>query len=108
MSDSNCNCGCQYSTPPWWVTMGFVPPHQSSGHVQTPVVVAPPAAGSVKPGTPVKPGFTPGTAASNVLGNTGQAIGNAAGAVVETPLNLVTGILGDAASGIGGIFGKIF
>jgi len=23
--NSNCQGGCQYSTPPWWVTMGFIP-----------------------------------------------------------------------------------
>jgi hypothetical protein len=26
MNDCNCNCCCAYLNPPWWVTMGFVPP----------------------------------------------------------------------------------
>lgn len=118
MSDSNSNCcGCQYSTPPWWVTMGFVPPNQQhTGFVQqVPVVTAPPAAGgittgTVKPGTPTKTpgGFLPGASAGNVLGNTGSAIGNAAGTILETPLNLAGGILSDVVGGVGGLLGKIF
>jgi hypothetical protein len=31
MSDGNCNCCCAYLTPPWWVTMGYVPPIRSQG-----------------------------------------------------------------------------
>ncbi|MEO7924842.1 MAG: hypothetical protein ABIR30_14255 [Chitinophagaceae bacterium] len=115
MSDSNCNCCCQYSTPPWWVTMGFVPPANNyTGHVPGAVVVGPPVtAGTntgVRPGTGVKNpgGFAPGTSAGNVLGNTGSAIGNAAGTILETPLNLAGGILSDVVTGVGGLFGKIF
>lgn len=29
MSDSQC-CSCAYATPPWWVTMGFIPPNNGS------------------------------------------------------------------------------
>lgn len=114
MSDSNCNCCCQYSTPPWWVTMGFVPPANYGSHNPGVIVQAPPATavvpGTIKPGTVVRPpgGFTPGTAAGTVLGNTGGAIGNAAGTILETPLNLAGGILNDVVTGVGGLFGKIF
>ncbi len=111
MCDSNSNCYCQYSTPPWWVTMGYTPP-ANAGHgsvvvAQPPgTVVAPPPA-TVKPGTPARPTFTPGSALGTVLGNTGSAVGNAVGTVLETPINVVGGVLSDVAGGVGSLLGQI-
>jgi hypothetical protein len=33
---SECNCCCAYLSPPWWVTMGYVPPgaNMPTGNVQ--------------------------------------------------------------------------
>ena len=37
MSDSHCNCCCcAYLSPPWWVTMGYVPPGGSPGSKPAP------------------------------------------------------------------------
>lgn len=43
--ESNCGCCCSCSqSPPWWVTMGFVPPLQNSAPRST-SSTSPPAGG---------------------------------------------------------------
>jgi hypothetical protein len=63
---SECNCCCAYLSPPWWVTMGYVPPVQSPGVKPSPqgVVIPPPPSGNLPVGptrsqaTPVDPART--------------------------------------------------
>ena len=50
---SECNCCCAYLNPPWWVTMGFVPPggYVTPGNAQsqTPPNTAPPSRANPSP-----------------------------------------------------------
>jgi hypothetical protein len=46
---SDCNCCCAYSTPPWWVTMGWVA--QKNGQVLTPGLVPNLATAGTAPAT---------------------------------------------------------
>lgn len=69
MSDSNCCCSCQYSTPPWWVTMGFIPPLSGGGQWRPVIQQTTPQPTS--PGTPgqgVTPGPSLGTSGGRQLG----------------------------------------
>jgi hypothetical protein len=110
MNESNCNCSCQYSTPPWWVTMGFIPPAagQSLQHI------VPVTGGQTTVTHPVVPvttnpvtGTHPGGIGS-VLGTVGNALGNTVGTIVGTPLNVAGNVLSDVVNGIGGVIGSIF
>jgi len=64
MSESNCNCCCAYLSPPWWVTMGYVPPVRSQTQVspasQTPStsVARPASQGTVVQPPPARPQTT--------------------------------------------------
>ena len=119
MSDSNhnCCCGCAYSTPPWWVTMGFIPPY----HNQTPgSAVAPIAGGQAAPAVPPtigtgtgKPGTVtkPGGLIGNVAGGFANAAGDVAGGIAGAVGSVAGGIgnaVGDVANGIGNLLGNLF
>jgi len=96
---SECNCCCQYSTPPWWVTMGFVPPTNNPG--QKPAVVQQPSPPAVvqNPGATANPG--PGSVfgtnpftgqqpsgGGGILGTVGNVVGD-----VLNPLGALTSLL---------------
>ena len=122
MSDSNhnCCCGCAYSTPPWWVTMGFVPPYHGQvpseglpfvggGQVNSGTTVTPPAVGGSpgKPATPPRPGGLIG----NVAGGFANAAGDVAGGIAGAVGSVAGGIgnaVGDVASGLGNLLGGLF
>jgi len=87
-----CQCCCQCATqaPPWWVTMGFVPPlNPGQVHTATPVggtvVTAPPPAQT----PPVRGGGTTGGAGG---------IGGAIGGLLGTAINDITNPLGSIIS----------
>ena len=91
---SDCNpCCCQYSTPPWWVTMGFVPPTNIAG--QKPTFIQ-------QPSTPTLP-QTPGTPSNigGVIGGTTGATGqqSSGGGILQTVGNVV----GDVLNPLGGL-----
>jgi hypothetical protein len=113
MSDANCNCcGCQYATPPWWVTMGFIPPNNPSGQVQSPgsTFVNP---GTVHPGTVVtappatQPGHTGTPAVGGLLGQLVNLPGQVAGTVLGAPLNAAGNVVDGIVKGLGGILGGL-
>ena len=85
-SNGNCCCGCQYSTPPWWVTMGFIPPYSYQGGGQT--------VHTATPGTATVGGTTTTTTTGGTKG-TGTS-GNPLGT-----------ILGDVVGGIGSLLGGL-
>jgi hypothetical protein len=95
MSDCNC-CSCAYSTPPWWVTMGFVP---SIG--QRPTIVQQPSfpIGQQNPGTPSSP--SPGGLLGPVFGGTTGATGqqSSSGSVLHT----VGTVVGDVLNPLGAL-----
>ncbi len=108
MSDSNgnCSCGCQYSTPPWWVTMGFVPPQNQLGqplqnYVPAPNNLTPSSPGYVPPiSVPPPP---PGHAVPGLPGTNPHPGRSPVGNIVGTILDPI----GTLVNGIGGLFGKI-
>lgn len=80
-TENNCSCHCQYSTPPWWVTMGFSPNNgaaHSTGTVST------------TPATPQQPVPANPTGSSN-SGSSGN------------PLSGIGNVLGSVVSGLGGL-----
>lgn len=89
MDSSNCNCccGCHYSTPPWWVTMGFVPPYNNQ-HVQ---------------GTPASPAPT-GSSVNVAPPNVGTPLGHAQGGSTSGGLG---GIIGSVLGPLGGLLGGL-
>ena len=90
MSDSTCNCcQCQYSTPPWWVTMGFIPPYGFQGP-GTSVSPRPPSTGG---------GGTTGGGTGTGGGTTGG--GSSGGGT--NPLGALCGLV----SGLGGLLGGL-
>jgi len=90
MNESNncCSCACQYSTPPWWVTMGFIPPYGYQGPNQggTPARPAPPN----QPGTSGQPA-TPGQPTGGGQQSSGS---NPLGSIINGVLGPLGGILG--------------
>ena len=81
-SDKSCSCCSQ--CPPWWVTMGFVPPLQipqaNGASGQTPVANPTPAAPTPATPTPgANPGGVPPRGNNNPLGVLGTILGDVAG-----------------------------
>lgn len=88
MNDSNCNCcACQYSTPPWWVTMGFIPPYGYQG----PSGGGTPTRGTGTPMTPLNPGTPTGTTAQP---QQPQQSGGGLGSIIGDVLGPIGGVLG--------------
>jgi len=126
MSDSNCNCcGCQYSTPPWWVTMGFIPPNNSGGYYSYPTgggqpgFSPPPSGGTTVPPPPrsttVPPPQTPNPEDSreDLLEKLQELQVRLAGggrplSPVGAPLVLAKGVVNEVVGEIGKILSKIF
>lgn len=69
----NCSHGCN-SCPPWWVTMGFVPPLQRNSAATNP----PPIDGGIGPSIPPRPpypiDYTPPSPPPFLVGPRGEAI----------------------------------
>lgn len=88
MDSSNCNCccGCQYSTPPWWVTMGFVSPYNNQ-QVQMPPAAPYPIGGTVNVRPPT------GTAVPPAQGGNTSG-GGGLGGIIGGILNPLGGLLG--------------
>ena len=109
MNETNCNCcACQYSTPPWWVTMGFTPPNPYAG---APAQYNPqPGSGQVvtahPPAPPATP--TPGTHAGGGIGGLLGTVGNALGGAITNPIGTAGNVLSDVVNGIGSVLGSIF
>jgi len=85
--DRGCCCSCT-QCPPWWVTMGFVPPLQlNQGRASGPsgAGAAPP---SISPSTP------PAAPPTSTSGGQGQS---------SNPLGALGGILGPALGLLGGL-----
>lgn len=106
MSEFNCNCCCQYSTPPWWVTMGFTP--QQNTVTQLPQRIVPVSSEQA----PAHPAATVTTSSSSnptrsTSSNEGGILGTI-GNVVSTPVNVAGNVLSDVVNGIGGVLGSIF
>jgi hypothetical protein len=76
-SDRSCSCCCS-QCPPWWVTMGFIPPLQATQ--AQPKAAAPTPQPTPAPTPPVTP--QPATPAQPSSGGGG---------------NILTGLLGDVA-----------
>lgn len=102
-SNGNCGCGCKYSTPPWWVTMGFVPPQNQplQNYVPAPNHFTPPPPGYVPPVSVPPP--PPGHAVPGLPGANPHPGRNPVGNVVGTILDPI----GTVVKGIGDLFGKI-
>jgi hypothetical protein len=93
MNESNsgsCCCGCQYSTPPWWVTMGFIPPYGYQG----------PSGGTPEQGTPSTPNAPVNTTTTTAQPTTQQPS-------QSSGLNL-GGLLNDVTGGLGSLLGGLF
>jgi hypothetical protein len=89
---SECNCCCDNSTPPWWVTMGFVPPTGNAGQ-RPPVTQQPsPPTGNAGQTQPVAQQPSPPS---------GQSIGSMIGSVASGPHSRSTG------DGFGGPFSDL-
>lgn len=138
MDEKNCNCcACQYATPPWWVTMGFVPPtnNMQTNRIPFPDNSAPPATQNTPtvsipaPGTqhappvsvvppPVHPvtisPSSPTTGGNNNHGQSNGGIGGIIGTAgnilgeITKPVKAVGDIVGDVIDPIGSILGKLF
>jgi hypothetical protein len=110
MCDSKC-CNCAYLTPPWWVTMGFVPPNINQGNPGN-------IGGFISQGNPPNPGRavpgsqppqtippvleTPPQLLPNQTNPSGQGSGGMGS--VPNPLNLLPGLgnpLGQNTGGTG-------
>ena len=69
-SDKGCCCSCT-QCPPWWVTMGFVPPRQLPMNM--------PAATAAPPATTQTGTTTGSSGGGNPLGGLGSIIGDVTG-----------------------------
>jgi hypothetical protein len=89
MCESKCCC-CAYQTPPWWVTMGFVPYSAYSGQRPPSVQVPAPPIGLPGTGTVTQPTQPSGGQSSG--GGLLQTVGNVIGDVLN-PLGALTHLL---------------
>lgn len=95
-SSHGCHC-CQ--CPPWWVTMGFIPPLQNkSVNVETSQPNVPPT--GVQPGSPGTPGtfVTPGTTGTPAITTPTPRVPNAVNPILDLlnplgPLNPLGGLI---------------
>jgi hypothetical protein len=90
---SDCNCCCGAYAPPWWVTMGFVPPTNPAGQTHPATTVpAPTAVTTVRPAAPAAPA-QPTQPAKPTGGNSvGSTIGSVIGDVLN-PIGALAGLL---------------
>ena len=88
MCESKCCC-CAYQTPPWWVTMGFVPYSNYSGQRPPAVQVPAPPIGLPGTGGVAQPSQPSGGQPSGG----GPSVGNIIGDILD-PLGLLTNLLG--------------
>jgi hypothetical protein len=102
MSEGNCCC-CAYLTPPWWVTMGFVPPTgaggQGSGVIQQPL--APGVALNSGPYATPNPPILAGSPSGGTTGSTNQPPSGVGTTVSGTTSSTLNPNAGPTQTGVG-------